>query len=206
MTAPTPSSSPNYMDGAGGALAGLGLGLLMPNERGMYDDYANEIQNDAGAFDPYVNTGQFDFNRFSGAMNHLVDNPTHEIDAISKHFALSPYESQILSHTKDAMNQNSASTGLLGSTAANEALQGQMSGDVGKFQNDYVQQGLGQYDMGLKGLQSDAQMGMNALDSREKMLQEAALGRVQAGKANNQWLDNAIGSGIALGGKAGGFF
>jgi hypothetical protein len=180
----------------------LALGLLSEemNKRtqGAYGDYSNQMVGVANSYDPYIQTGQVNLSRLNDAYNHMMQNPTAKMDDISRHFSLSPYESNILSHTQNALNQNAANTGLLGSTSANEALQSELSGDVGKFQDHYVQEGLGQYDKALDGMNSLNMEGLNALENRNKWLQEASLGNVKQGIASDTSGNNMMGGIIGL--------
>lgn len=191
-----------------GAGAGLGIaaGMMAPNTSGAYNDYANEMDGYSKSYDPYIDSGRLNMGRLNAAYGHMQNNPTAEMDEIAQHFTLSPAEQTILSHTKNMMNQNASSTGLLGSTAANSALQGKMSGDVGQFLGNYVQQGLGQYDKSLDGMSGMFNTGYNALNQQNQMEQEAALGRAKGSLANDQWNSNIIADGIGMGGKAGGLF
>lgn len=67
-----------------------------------------------------------------------------------------------MNQTRSMAAQNAASTGFVGTPLAQKQLQQNIGNVADQFQNQYVTQGLGQYDQGLGLAQSQAGRGMQA--------------------------------------------
>lgn len=180
-------------DHAGNALIALASGLLTPNMRNSYADYANQLHGLANKYAPWVTLGMNNNQSYSQHNMQDVNNPTGEMDAIASHWKSSPYQQNMMHGVSGMMNSNAAQTGMLGSMSANNHLQDNLTNMVNQYQNQYVNQGLGQYNHALYNQGMLGQQGLNALGSENALDQEGYLGSVQANNADAGWKTNLYG-------------
>ncbi len=171
-----------------GGLFGGGSSNLQP----AYNNYADQMRQIAESYNPYVNYGNQGLTTYFDQLNKLISNPNFLQDMVSQGFSTSPYQENVLSRTKDIMNMNAASTGMLGSGAANQALQDQLVAQIGQFQNDYIDRGMGSYQTGLSGMQGVAGWGLEGLGQQAGLGEAAALAELKGAQSNaaseaNMW-------------------
>jgi hypothetical protein len=190
-----------------------GGGQSIPDNSAAFAQFANQMRQNAGSYDPWINTGNQARDLEFGQFQNLINNPNALQDKIASGFNTSPYQNQILDRVGKMMNFNAANTGFLGSGAGNVALQDELTKNTGQFLNDYVNRGMSSYGQGLSGLDSLTRLGMNALGSKNDMLQQADAGDLQGALSRNAYnayqnansgsgLSNLIGMGIGIAGNA----
>ena len=169
---------------AGAALGGLGGLFGTPDYSGAGNKYAGTINQIAGGFDPYINQGFLAKKGMAGlgAMNMIA--PAALENRLASSYQNSPYQDQIMKNTANMMNYNAAQTGMLGSTSQDAALQNQMAGLQNQFQQQYIDRGTQQYNMGEQGLMGLGQMmgqqGYGASGTQAQLQAQAALAQMQA--------------------------
>jgi hypothetical protein len=113
-------------------------------------------------YDPYVQAGGDSMASFQEQLKRMTENPTGIVDDIGSHYEQSPgYQSNVDAATKAAMNAGAAN-GQAGSPAEQEALAKQISGYASQDYNNYVNQGLGEYNAGVSGYGKMTDMGYQA--------------------------------------------
>ena len=189
------------MGGGGGGDLGFSLlGDWLGNQRGAFDDYSDSLANLMNKFNIWSNQGSAANDALAQQYQKLFSNPAFMQDQLASQFQTSPYQKSILNNDTTLMNNNAANTGMLGSGAANKALGSYLNDQVGQFQNQYVTQGLGQYDQGLNVANNIANRGLSALGTGSEYGQESAAGRLQGDRAQDQmWQNMANDVGSQLG-------
>ncbi len=130
-----------------------------PDYSGQVQDYMSQVQ---GLANPYLKSGQSADALLSQQERRLVSDPTSVQDQIAAGYHTSPYAQNLMNQTRSMAAQNAASTGFVGTPLAQKQLQQNIGNVADQFQNQYVTQGLGQYDQGLGLAQSQAGRGMQA--------------------------------------------
>lgn len=189
------------MGGGGGGDLGFSLlGDWLGNQRGAFSDYSDRLADLMHKFDFWSNQGSDANSALAQQYQKLFSNPAFMEDQLASQFQTSPYQKSILSNDTTLMNNNAANTGMLGSGAANKALGSYLNDQVGQFQNQYVTQGLGQYDQGLNVANNIANRGLQALTTGSQYGQESAAGKLQGDRAQDQmWQNMANDVGSSLG-------
>lgn len=197
MRAQTPFSSgytfgasgmPNYnvsntwqtnAQGLMGPLAGI-LGNLFGNSQKNPADaampYLNQIPGMMqGYYSPYINNGMQDMGMLQGQYNTLINDPGSLMKSIGAGFQASPgYQYQVDQATQ-AANNSAAAGGMVGSPAAQKFIANQVNGLASQDYNNYMNQALGLYGMGMNGLQQGNQMGYNASNSLAEALAQNSM-------------------------------
>ncbi len=157
-----------------------------------YDDYAHNMENRANTFNPWIKNGLNNLQGFNQANDANFNNPTAEQNKIAQGFYPSAYEQQLMKGVQGQMNANAANTGMLGSQSANLNLGNQLTNMMGRFQQNYVNQGMSQYNRALMNKYLMSNQGLNALGNQNSMYQEGELGKVQGAKADQQGISNLL--------------
>lgn len=158
-----------------------------------YSEYADEMRQRAGAYNPWIQGGKDAFNAFGKYSTGMLENPTAEQNKLAQGFYDSPYQQQQLNQVKSMMNANAANTGMLDSQSANLNLGNQLTGMQGRFQQQYVDRGLQQFNNALRNKYLQSQMGLGALGQQSKMYQEGGLGDVMGAKAQSKGIGDLMG-------------
>ena len=199
---------PFAMAGMGGLL-GLGLGAMGPNSSGAYDNYANQMFGLANKYNPWIDLGWQNQQAASQGAAYNASNPTGMMNQIASTWQTSPYQQNILNKTTGMMNANNANTGMLGSQSANYRLGNELNNMTGQFQQQYIDNGLNQYNRGLGMQQQLGAQGLGALGQQTNLMQEGYLGQVQGANANAQHYNGMMGDAMGMGmmgfGLGGGF-
>ena len=167
-----------------------------------YRDYEDELNRLASQYDPYVQSGIGNLHGFDAANQGMLGDPTGEINKLADQFHTSAYQRKQLGDVSNLMNANAANTGMLGSQSANLNLGSQLSNMQNRFMQNYIDQGMNQYNQALRNKYMLAQLGLGALGSRSGLSQEGALGGVEADQSRTNALNNMLGD---VGGFLGGF-
>lgn len=184
-----------------------------------FNKFADAMRGYADRYNGYVDTGNqardINFDQYK----QLINDPNFIQDKVASGFYESPYQKLMQDLVQKRMNYNSANTGMLGSGAANRALQNELTSMTGQFENDYINRGLGSYYRGLQGNDFLAELGLKGLDSQTGLLEQAAAGNLKGdmsanGAQANMWgtviggltgAASMMGGGGGMGGMGGGF-
>lgn len=152
--------------------------------------------------DPYTQAGQDALPELQQQFMQLLQDPTAMMKQIGAGFQASPgYQYNVDQATQAAM-QSGAASGMAGSPAVQEALAKNISGLASQDYNQYMQQALGQYGMGLQGEGSLASMGLQAGSAATQALMQGLMAQMQqqaAEKASSQGLLGGLaGAGTSL--------
>lgn len=190
-------------------LAGAGLGALMgsqtPDYSGAARDYGQTLNQVGQQFNPYIQQGFGAQQQMQGLGKQAMADPAHEQNLLAQGFQSSPSQQQIMQNTRNQMNMNAAQTGMLGSTAQNASMQNQMAGLQNQFQQQYIDRGMNQYNIGQQNLQNlgmmQSQQGFGATRSQAELTSQAALARMQAGEmpsTSHNIFGDALGGAIGM--------
>lgn len=149
------------------------------NTAGDYDQYANQTRRLAGGYNPYIHNGTQAGQWMLPQLHQDAANPNSQQDQWAQDFQLSPYQQNVLNSVSHHMQALGANSGMLGSGQLQKALQSQLSTDVGKFQNDYVNRAMQLHAMGLSGLGNVYQTGFGALNNKNQFLDAANQAQLQ---------------------------
>lgn len=139
------------MMGGAGLLGGIG-GAMTPNYQGAANTYQQQMQGLAQGYQPYERAGHAGYGMTGGLGAYQMMHPAAMQNKLAASFTNSPYQNQILSNTANQMSANAAQTGMLGSTAQQAALQNAMAGQENQFQQQYINRGMQQGDLGEQQL------------------------------------------------------
>lgn len=213
----------NILKGSSSAATSLlgGIGSLIgggSHAQQAYSDYSHEIQGLSDTYQPFVDQGKQALREYYDASNANVQHPTDLINQIASTYQDSPYMTQSLnqslSQTQDMMNRNAATTGMLGSTSANKALQSSLMGQAAGYRQqsmqDYINQVLGTYRGGMGGLSEVGRTGLSALSGQAGLQEQAMAAEAKAqntpSSSDSMWGDALGALGGILGGVASIFF
>ena len=189
----------------GGSSGGLfNLFQKKPDYGPAFQQYGQELGDISKQYDPFIQGGEQAFGKYGNLSDLLTTDPTHFINQISAGYKESPYQQQMDKNLSRMMNYNSATTGMLGSTAAQSALQNQLAGQQNQFQQQYINQGLSQLGMGMGGLQDISHLGFQGLGKQTGLEQEGAMARARAAMQQAQQGAQPGGFGRFMQGAAGG--
>lgn len=180
-------SSPSWMQGLPGMmgpLAGI-LGNLFGNYKNPSDaamPYLNQIPGMMGQYyNPYINTGMQDMGMLQGQYSNLIGDPGSMLAKFGSGFQQSPGYKYQVDQATQAANNSAAAGGMTGSPASQKFIANQVSGIANQDYNNYLQNVMGLYGMGMSGLQQGNQMGYNASNELAQSLANNA--QSQAGLA-----------------------
>lgn len=165
----------------------FGGGESSVDNSGAFRDFANQMRSRMPAYDPWINTGAQSRDKLSGQYDWLTNNPNALQDKVASGFYESPYQKYIQDMVTKRMNYNATNTGMLGSGAANRALQDELTKMTGQFMNDYIGRGMGSYGMGLQGYQGLTDLGFKALTDQSNLFEQGAAGDLQGQLSKNAY-------------------
>lgn len=163
------------------------------NTAGDYNQYADQTQRLTQDYSPYTRHGAQAGRWMLPQLHQAVSNPNSLQNSWAQGFQLSPYQQNLLNNVSQHMQAMGANNGMLGSGQLQKALQGQLSNDVGQFQNNYVNRAMQLYGMGLNGLGNTYRTGFNALNNRNSFLDAANQARLQGNIAHDTQLSRDFG-------------
>lgn len=160
-------------------LAKFGLGFLggMHDRQADYDRYANDESNIANKYLPFEEGGQNSFDLFNHYNNLLLGNPTYLQDSISAHYQNSPYQQTLMNNVRHQVDTNNAETGQLESSSGNSQLDNALAGEQNQFMQNYINQGLDEFNRGLGNEYNAANLGLGALSGYGRYADAAAQAR-----------------------------
>jgi hypothetical protein len=209
--------------GLGGGLAGIGSGLYnlfgyknpadssAPYLDKAYNNWEQLFGNAQQYMNPYIQAGQRAMPTLENQFNSLINDPTKLMEMIGSKFQASPgYQYNVDQATNAAKNLGAAS-GMAGSQASQQELASQVHGMANQDFNQFLQNALGQYNTGLRGLEGQSNTGYNASNSVIQALLQQLTGQSDIAKtqaenayagAANKNQSQGGGFGSALGGLA----
>ncbi len=197
---PSPQSASSSQGSSGygsfNPLTALLAGLLpTPDYKAAYGQYSQSLNDLARRYDPYVEAGTGALAPYQKVATELAIDPTQSLNKIMGRFSESPYQSQMQQNLARMMNYNAAQTGMTGSTASQEQLQGALAGQENQFMQQYLQNAMGQQRTGMTSLSNLAQMGLTGLGGQsalgEQSAWEKALADIAPSKSSSH-ITNAI--------------
>ena len=190
----------NSMPSIGGAAMGGLMGMMTPNISGNYTAYANGLKGLAKGWDSYKDMGTEgtgDLKAFDKENAANIADPMAQYNKIASTWKASPYQNNMMHGVQSMMNNNNAMTGMMGSKQANDGMQSDLGDMMNKYQGQYVNSGLGQYDNALNHQfaagQYDTGVGMQGLSHYNNLMQEGLMGDLQSARAGAQWKTNMLG-------------
>lgn len=169
------------------------VGSIFGDQGGAFDDYSKQIAGLEKYYQPWMSQGLGANKALMSQDQRLLQSPAFMMNKLALQWHESPYQHTLVNNTMNAMNDNAANTGMLGTGSANQDLANRVDNMTNQFQNQYVTQALGQYDNGLNIANNIANRGMQATGGYVGLGQEAAAGQLQAGRANANFMGNIAG-------------
>jgi len=151
------------------------------------------MQGLAGNYNNYVNTGNQALGQFYGGLQGMMNDPTGLMNRLASNYRASPYATTQLHDVTNLMNNNAATTGMLGSSADNRALGQQLTNMNNQYMDQYINQGMDAYNRALSGMGGIANMGLGALGQQSGLSQEGYLGQAQGAMGNRNSLLGKLG-------------
>jgi hypothetical protein len=165
---------------------GGGSGPKYISNKPAFDQFAQNMQGAANRYNPYVDTGNQARDISFGQYQRNINDPNSVQNQIASGFYMSPYQKYMQDLVAKRMNYNSANTGMLGSGAANRALQDELTKMTGQFQNEYINRGMHSYDTGLAGMGGLTELGFKALNSQDPLLEQGYAGSLKGLMSENE--------------------
>jgi hypothetical protein len=197
----------NYM--GSGALLGAGIGdMFAQNPANAANPYLNQVGPMLGqTYSPYMQQGQWAGNQMQGQIGQLLKNPGGFINNIGSSYQASPaYAWQTQQATLGA-NNAAAAGGQAGSPAEQQSLAGTITGLANQNYQQYIQNAMGAYGMGMGAATNMYDTGEQAADQYGTNMGQSMMNQgnlAYAGAINqNQSLMGGLGG--ILGGAAGMF-
>jgi hypothetical protein len=179
------------LPGMGGGGGGGGGGSNQPAPQSYVDNsfaystYANAMRDRMPVYDSWINRGNWAGDTQQNQTDWLLNNPNALQDQIAAGYQESPWSKYSMDQMTKRMNYNAANTGMLGSGAANRALQQELVGMNGQFMGDYVNRGMDTYKLGYSGLDGLQKLGFDALGQQTNLYDRAAAAELQGQKSKN---------------------
>jgi len=168
------------------------------DNQGAYDDAYNAFNQQAQRYNPWIERGNRASDLAFQQYQQNAQNPTFQQDAIARHWQQSPFQTQLSDALTKRMNMNAANSGMIMSPVAQDALNKQLNTQTGQFQQDYVNQGLDQYNKSLGGLSQIGQSGLTALDSQGNLITQGIGARLGGSISHNNAINRLLGTGANL--------
>lgn len=181
------------------------------------NQYLNQIPGEAhNAYDPYINQGKESGTNIHAAFEQLMKDPQGFINNIMNGYK----ESDAYKYQSDKLGKslsNTAASGGIAGTPLDQMNQGeQLQGLLSADQQQWLQNVLGRFDLGLQGEQNEATQGYDATKNLNDIISGSlnqqgglAFNNAQQNNSNQnafiKFLTKALGTGagFAFGGPAG---
>jgi len=161
----------------GGLLSPVTSFLGIGGDNSDYSDAAQEYQKrvnqNAQIYNPYIDRGNKSGDLLLNQSDINVKNPNFLQDRISAGFNLSPYYNFILNHTKNMMDYNAASNGMMSNGNYQLRLGDTLQKLIGQFSDNYINRGLDTYKTGINGLSNQNLMGFNSVNNKFNAINDA---------------------------------
>lgn len=190
-------SSGNWMDwekaAGGGALAGAAGGMFgdwkNPADAAMGD--MNQIPGQIDRYlQPYINQGNQQYAGLNDQYSRLMNDPGGRINQIGASYHQSPGFQFALQQALQGAGHGAAAGGMAGSPQHEQQNMGLATNLANQDYNQYLQNALGQYDVGLSGSQgiynTGARAGMSAGEDMASYFANRAKLNYEGQNAENQ--------------------
>ncbi len=187
----------------GARMGGIANGLFnlfgAKNPSDAANPYLEGIQGQMGQYlNPYMDAGKRAMGTLEGQYNQNINDPTHMMNQIGAGFQHSPGYAAQVAAAEGAANRASAAGGMLGSPQQQQQIAGTVNQMANQDYYNYVDRGMGQYNMGLGGLGNINQMGYGAAGQMSQGALQQALAQAQnayeGANTYNQQKGGGIGS------------
>lgn len=190
-----------------GAMLGAGIGgLNTPNPANSAMQYFNQIPGILNqTYSPYMAQGINAGNQLQGQIGQLLQNPGGFINQLGSNYQASPaYNWQVQQATLGA-NNAAAAGGMAGSPAEQQSLAGTITGLANQNYQQYIQNAMGAYGLGMQGASDMYGIGANAANQYGENLSQSLMNQgnlAYAGQVNQNQTQGGAYGGI-LGGLSG---
>lgn len=174
--------------------------LLTGGDSGAGDRYAAGQREIAGKFDPTVNSGNAARGILEKEYGRQINTPDFLENQLGASWSASPYARAQQRYVTEALNNNAAATGSLGSGYSARTMGQNLQDIFSADQNRYIDRGMGTYNQGIAGNQILTQQGIGALTSQADLLSGANKAQYDAAQANANGLTGLLGQGLGLAG------
>ena len=199
----------NSSMGGAGALMGMGLGDMFGHWQnpanaamGTMDQIPGMMQ---GMYNPYIGAGQGAMGNLQGQYSGLMNNPGQMVNQIGSNYQSSPGFNFQVQQALQGSNHAAAAGGMAGSPEHMQQNMGLATNLANQNYNQYLQNAMGMYGMGLQGEQGMMNQGYNASNELGQSLGNMDISKamMQYNSAQNQNQHDAGGWGSILGGLGG---
>ena len=192
---------PSWLAPASGvkALGGYLGGSMGQSPQDAASPYYNKIPGMMkDAYQPYVDQGKESMGQYSEQLSNLLKDPASIMNMIGQGYKESPgYQHSVDSATQASMRAAAAS-GEAGAPSVQEALADKVSQLSSRDYNNYINQALGQYGMGMQGEQGLTNMGYGASQSLVENLANALMNQgnmaYSGAQGEQQGMQNLLGT------------
>ena len=175
------------------------MDIFSGNNSSAYSDFANNQRAQAGKYDQPINQGFDAWAQALDAYSKNLASPDALQNQLAANYTPSAYSQMQQKYMTQALNNNSAATGNLGSGYANYQL-GSLVDDLAlNGMNQYIDRGMTNYNNSLAGLNSGGAMGLNALNSQSGITTSANQADLQQEINNSQAFTKGLGGMLSLG-------
>lgn len=158
----------------------------VPDTSKDFYDYSDFMGGKADRYNPWIDAGTRARDMNEGQYARLINNPNAVQDQVAAGFQYSPYQKFMLDNMTDRMNYNSANTGMLGTTQANQSLMDDLLKMTGQFQDTYIDRGMNSYNRGLQGNEFLEQQGMQGMGAQDNLFEQQGAARLKGDQARQQ--------------------
>ncbi len=179
------------------------LDLLTGNNSDAQSKFAEQQRQLAGTYNPIIDTGNQARGTLLDSFNKLNGTPDFLQNQLSANWKPSQYMQAQQKFLTQAMNNNAAATGQLGSSYSARQFGDTMQDILSKDQNIFIDRGVNAYNTSLNGLGGLNSQGYDALNQQNNIMTGANKAQMEQEQANSQALTQLMGQGASL---AGNFF
>lgn len=163
-------------------------------------DLANANRAVAGSYNPRIKAGENSLATLIAEYQKMRETPDFLQNQLSANWAPSQYAQTQMKWLTNAMNNNAAATGMLGSAyAANTMGQG-LQDILSQDQNKYIDRGMDVYGTGINGEEGINDMGYSAMMNKNNILTGANQMDYNQRVANTGADTGLLGQGLSLAG------
>lgn len=145
---------------------------------------------------PWYNTGLGDFQTFSNVGQRMAQNPVDYTNQIMNQYQMSPFAQQQQNYISQAVANQAAKGGYLGTPQEMTDLQGNLNRLIAGDQQQYFQDVMQPQQMGLNVLGQGSQLGFGATRELGDMYANMAQLEAAAQAAHSSMLGNLLGVGL----------
>jgi hypothetical protein len=173
---------------------------------GAFKDYADTMGKNAERYNPWIDAGSRARDMNEAQYSRNINDPNAVQNQIASGFQYSPYQKFMLDNMTQRMNYNSANTGMLGTTQANQSLMDDLMKMTGQFQDTYIDRGMNSYNRGLQGNEFLQQQGMQGMGAQDNLYEQQAAARLKEKMAKEDANSSMWGNILGMAGAAAGAY